>query len=227
MPLYWDMPSGDTERRLSPDWRRLRSVLVWALMSSVGGVLTGSVHAFAQLETVESFDEEAGARLEHKLYEIVRQARVTDAGVSLIRLPEIEINAFLTHQAVARLPIGITSPSVEIGASDHVSVRAIVDLSAIRDQRERTWLDPLRYLGGQLLAVASGRVRAGNGEALLEIRSVTVGGIPVPTTVLQEVVSFYTRTKERPDGTRLDEPILLPYRITELQLSPGLAVVVQ
>ena len=62
---------------------------------------------------------------------------------------------------------------------------------------------------------------------MLDIHSVTVSGIPVPTTVLQEVVSFYTRTTERPEGTRLDQPIRLPYGITELRFSLGLVVVVQ
>ena len=193
----------------------------------MGGVLPGSFHVFAQHATVHSFDEAVGARLEQKLYAIARQGRAAEDEVSLTRLPQIEINAFLAHQAVERLPTGITDPSIEIGADDQVSANAIVDLSVIRDQKERTWLDPLRYLGGQLLAVASGRLRTGNGEAFLEIHSITVSGIPVPTTVLQEVVSFYTGTDGRPEGTRLDEPIPLPYRITELRLSPGLAVVVQ
>ena len=221
------MPSGKVERVLALDRRRLRSLWVGPLVLVVGGVLPGFGQAFAQLETVPSSDEAAGARLEQKLYAIVRQAGVVGDEVSLIPLPETEINAFLAHQAVGRLPTGITEPSVEIGTGDQVSVRAIVDLSAIRDQKERTWLDPLRYLGGQLLAVASGAARSGSGEVLLDIHSVTVSGIPVPTTVLQEVVSFYTRTTERPEGTRLDQPIRLPYGITELRFSLGLVVVVQ
>ena len=221
------MPSGKAERFLFRDRCRLRLLWLGPLVLVMGVVLPGFGHAVAQRETVPSSDEAAGARLEQKLFAIVRQTSVVDDEVSLIRLPETEINAFLAHQAVARVPIGITEPSVEIGTGEQVSVRAIVDLSAIRDQKERTWLDPLRYLGGQLLAVASGAVRSGKGVALLEIHSVTVGGIPVPATVLQEVVSFYTRTKERPEGTRLDQPIRLPYGITELRFSLGLVVVVQ
>ena len=38
---------------------------------------------------------------------------------------------------------------------------------------------------------------------------------------------YFTRTPDQPAGTRLDTPIPLPYGITELRLSPGLAVVVQ
>ena len=221
------MPSGKAERFPSLDRRRLRSLWLGPLLMAMGGVLAGSGHVFAQFETVPSSDEAAGARLEQKLYDVIRQASAVDGKVSLIRLPQTEINAFLAHQAVPRLPIGITQPSVEIGAGDLVSAKAIVDLTAIREQKERTWVDPLRYLGGQLLAVASGEIRSRNGLALLDIHSVTVSGIPVPTTVLQEVVSFYTRTAGRPEGTRLDEPMPLPYRISELQFSPGLIVVVQ
>ena len=55
----------------------------------------------------------------------------------------------------------------------------------------------------------------------------TIGGIPVPVQVLQEVVRHFTRTPEQPAGSRLDEPIPLPYGITELRLLPGLAVIAQ
>ena len=61
----------------------------------------------------------------------------------------------------------------------------------------------------------------------VNIQSVNVAGIPVPVQVLHQLVRHFTRTVDHPDGTRLDEPIPLPYRITELRLSPGQAVIVQ
>ena len=63
--------------------------------------------------------------------------------------------------------------------------------------------------------------------AQVDIHSVSVAGVPVPVQVLSEMVRYFTRTPVQPDGTRIDAPIPLPYRITELQLSPGLAVIVQ
>ncbi len=114
-----------------------------------------------------------------------------------------------------------------IGDGGLVSAVAIVDLDVIRQQRSRGWLDPLQYLAGRLRVTASGTIRSGGGVAQIDIQAVTVAGIPVPVQVLHELVRHFTRTVDHPDGTRLDEPIPLPYRITELQLSPGQAVIVQ
>ena len=168
-----------------------------------------------------------GARFEQKVDAIVRQAETGAPDGSLTPLLEREINAFLMFQGASRLPAGITDPVVRIGAADTVSVEAVVDLDAIKRERDGGWLDPLQYLSGRIPVVASAVVRSANGAARIVVQSVTVGGVPVPVQVLHELVRHYTRTPESPDGTRLDAPLPLPYRITELRLSPGRAVIVQ
>lgn len=171
--------------------------------------------------------EESGARLQRKLVSILHHASTESRDARLTSLPEPEINAFLMFQGVSQLPTGITDPVVRIGGDGRLSVEAVVNLSAVREERARGWLDPLQYVTGRLPVTASGTVRSGNGVALVKVESVTIAGVPMPTQVLQEVVRYYTRTPEQPDGTRLDDPIPLPFRITELRLSPGVAVVVQ
>ena len=170
--------------------------------------------------------EEAGARLERRLLEILQNAREPSSDVRLTPLPEPDVNAYLAHQAMPHLPVGIRAPSVRIG-EDSLSAEAVIDLDAIRDSRERAGFDPVQFLGGQLRVTASGRVRSGGGVARLDVETVTVGAIPVPVEVLQELVRYFTRTPDQPEGTSLDAPIRLPYGITELRLAPGLAVIVQ
>ena len=170
--------------------------------------------------------EESGGRLERKLGDILQHSLEPSPEVRLTPLPEPEVNAYLSHQGARYLPVGIREPLVRIG-DGRLSAEAVVDLDAIRDSRERTTFDPVRFLGGQLVVTASGRVRSGDGLAQVEVEAVTVGGVQVPAQVLQEVVRHFTRTAEHPAGTSLDEPIRLPYGIAELRLSPGLAVVVQ
>ena len=133
------------------------------------------------------------------------------------------------HFTVLRCNHCDAAPCVEIcpTVALHKRPDAIVDLDVIRQQRERSWLDPLRYLAGRLPVAATGRVRSGNGDAQVEVQSVEVAGVPVPASVLQELVRHFTRTGANPDGTRLDQSIPLPYGITELRLSPDQAVVVQ
>ena len=170
--------------------------------------------------------EEAGERLERRLLEILQNAAEPSSEVWLTPLPEPDVNAYLAHQAVPHLPVGIQAPSLRIG-EDSLSAEAVIDLDAIRESRERAGFDPIRFLGGQLPVTASGRIRSGGGVARVDVEAVTVGGIPVPVNVLQELVRYFTRTPDEPAGTSLDAPIPLPYGITELRLSPGLAVIVQ
>lgn len=211
-------------RAVSFSGRRARvgraSVLTALLM---GAITTGVVEAQAP-DTGAIAD---GARLEEKLLRIVDQAQTAASAPRLTPLLEPEINAYLVHQGVDQLPTGLTEPTIQIADGGLVFVEAVIDLDRIREQRTRSWLDPLQYLTGQLGVAASGHVRAANGLARVELASVAIGGIPLPLSVLEELVQFYTRTTAQPNGTDLDEPIPLPYGITELRLSPGLAVIVQ
>ena len=205
----------------------------FAAAASVAGVdaggTTGGAEAAGTGSVVQAagpLSPESGRRLERKFADILRHALEPSSEARLTPLPESEVNAWLAHQGTPHLPVGIREPVVRIGG-DRLSAEAVIDLDAIRESRNRTTFDPVRYLGGQLAVTASGRVRSGGGVAQVEVETVTVGGIEVPVQVLQEVVRHFTRTPEQPGGTRLDEPIPLPYGITELRLSPGLAVIVQ
>jgi hypothetical protein len=45
--------------------------------------------------------------------------------------------------------------------------------------------------------------------------------------ILQEIVSYYSRTAENPSGISLDDPFALPARIREIQVERGQAIIVQ
>ena len=197
-----------------------------AAAGAVVGIGLGPVAA-GTIQPSDTLTAEDGARLEEKFISILSHADTEATDVRLTPLLEPEINAFLKFQGAAQLPTGIAEPTLRIGEGELVSADAIVDLDAIRQQRARGWLDPLQYLAGRLRVTATARVRSGEGVAQLDVQSVTVAGIPVPVRVLDELVRHYTRTADQPTGTELDQPIPLPYRITELRLSVGQAVIVQ
>ena len=183
--------------------------------------------AAGETQSPDTLALEAGAEMERKLLVILRNADTEAPDTRLTPLPVPQINAFLEFQGASQLPTGITEPALHIGDARMVSAEATIDLDLIRQQRARGWLDPLQYLAGRLPVTAAGTIRSGAGSAQLDVHSVTVAGIPVPAAVLYELVSYFTRTADHPEGTRLDQPIPLPYRIIELRLSPGQAVVVQ
>jgi hypothetical protein len=44
---------------------------------------------------------------------------------------------------------------------------------------------------------------------------------------LQELVTFFSRTKENPRGINIDEPFILPAKIREVLVNRGEAIVIQ
>jgi len=143
-------------------------------------------------------------------------------------LSENELNAYLTLELAPMMPAGVIDPSVAIPGPGRVSAHAVVDLDAVRRARPGgSLLDPRALLIGQLPITASGTLRAMNGVGRVELESAAIGGVPIPKVFLQEILSYYSKTPERPSGISLDDPFELPARIREIQIDRGQAIVVQ
>lgn len=140
---------------------------------------------------------------------------------------EREVNAYFKYMGPAFMPTGIQNTQLGIGADGNVNGQAIVDLNAIRTAQARGWLDPLAYVAGSMEVRVAGRLLASNGKGVFQFQSASVGGVPISKSVLQELVSFYTKTPEQPNGVNLDEPFDLPSNIRSVQTKVGAATVVQ
>jgi hypothetical protein len=138
-----------------------------------------------------------------------------------------EINAYLETYGATLLPDGIADPRIRIGEGGRVTARGLVDLDAVRKSRERAWNDPLSYVTGSVEVVATGVLSGADGLGVADVESVTLGGLTVPQTLLEELIQFYTRTPERPQGFGLDEPFALPASIRSVVLESGRATVTQ
>jgi hypothetical protein len=141
---------------------------------------------------------------------------------------ESEVNSYLVYDAGQQIPVGVVEPSVTIVGPGRLSGRAVVDLDAVRKQKAPTsLLDPMNYLMGRLAVTAVGVLKTSNGVGHFELESSSVGSIPIPKVLLQEIVNYYTRTPEKPAGISLDDPFALPARIREIQVERGQAIIVQ
>lgn len=141
---------------------------------------------------------------------------------------EAEVNSYLRYDAQPYIPTGVVDPSISILGSGRLSGRAVVDLDAVRKQRSSGGLfDPWSYLGGQLPITATGLLQTREGVGRFELESATISGIPVPKAVLEEVLAYYSRTPDDPDGIDLDDPFDLPARIREIRVGEGQALVIQ
>ena len=85
----------------------------------------------------------------------------------------------------------------------------------------------MNYLTGRLPVTATGTLQTSNGIGRFELESASVGGVPIPKMLLQEIVSYYSRTPQNPVGISLDDPFALPARIREIQVERGQAIIVQ
>ncbi len=141
---------------------------------------------------------------------------------------ENEVNAWFAFDGRPQIPTGVVDPAVSILGTGRVAARAVVDLDAVRRARAtQSWFDPTNYLTGRLPVTATGRLKSGNGLAQVELESASVGGVPIPKVLLQEIVSYYSRTAENPSGINIDDPFALPARIREIQVERWQAIIVQ
>ena len=60
-----------------------------------------------------------------------------------------------------------------------------------------------------------------------DLEQASISGIPVPKSVLQSLVSHYSKSESNPRGVGLDDPFVLPAAIREIRVEPGRAIVVQ
>ena len=187
-------------------------------------VLAGSGHAQARLSKAD------GDRFQAKL---IRVAAIGNAPRGRARAPQntvisdAELNSYLRFHAQDQIPVGVVEPAINAHGEGLVSGRAIVDLDAVRKQKQRGWLDPMGYLTGRLPLIARGRLTTKDGIGRFELQSAELSGVTIPKSVLQELLTFYSRTPEDPDGINMDDPFELPAQIREIRVARGTATIVQ
>lgn len=193
-------------------------------MKAVALVLTGGL-MFAAAASVSRAEAEA---FQKKLTLIIQKAESVNAGSLSTTVTEGEVNSYLRFSAGDQIPVGVTDPSIAIRGEGRLSGRAIVDLDVIRRKRgSGSWFDPTSYLTGRLPVTASGVLRTERGRGTFELETAAVSGIPIPKSFLQELVSYYTRTADTPNGIQIDDPFDLPAGIDRIDVAQGHAVIVQ
>jgi len=141
---------------------------------------------------------------------------------------ENEINSWFTYRAAPVLPEGLTQPSLTIVGNGQVTGNATVDLDAVaRSRASGGTFDVWNFISGRVPVTVGGVVRTRNGKARFELQEAAIRGIPVPRRVVQELVEYYSRTPDHPEGHSLDDEFDLPAGIQTIEISPGAAVVVQ
>ncbi len=186
--------------------------------------------ARAQAPAVNGRSKADAERMQQRLDRIARiglESKHPGAPAQRTGLPEREMNAYLRLILQPQLPTGVIDPSAVLVGEGQFAVRVTFDLDVVRGQRERERTDPLRYVGGRVPVSMDCILRARDGLGTIEFRSATLSGLPIPKFVVQELVSYATRSPDMPNGFRFDEPFPLPANIREVHITRGEAVVIQ
>lgn len=166
------------------------------------------------------------ARLQAK---IERISRGGDRHESLrTAVTEAELNSYLRYELGDKLPVGVKDPWVSILGNGRLAGRASVDLTEVgQSHKSGGLLDPAGLLMGSLPVTVNGVLHTKNGVGTFSLESASVSGVPVPTWLLQEIVSSYSRSANAPQGVAIEKPFALPAGIREIELARGQATVVQ
>jgi hypothetical protein len=192
-------------------------------------VLIGAL-VFAPVSGQPRFTKQDADRFQTKLARIVQlgnAARIRSAAPQSTPVSDVEVNSYLRFHAADQIPVGILEPTLNALGGGRVSGRAVVDLDAVRKQKQRGWLDPMSYLTGRLPVTAAGLLTTKDGKGQFQLESAEISGVTIPKAFLQELVSHYSRTPENPAGIDMDAPFELPSRIREIRVGTGTSTVVQ
>ncbi len=198
-------------------------------MRRVYGVVLG---ALALGVIVVSADAGVGSRadadnLQQKLFQIATNGMAAKPASRQTSVNEREVNAYLRTIAKPSLPQGVIDPLVTILPDGHLDGQATVDLDQVRAAKARSVMSPWTLLRGQVPVTCSGTLRTENGVGAFTLDSASIGGVPVPKSVLQEVVAYYSKSTTQPEGVNFEAPFRLPAHIREIRTSLGQALVVQ
>src|SRR5205085_7303668 len=98
--------------------------------------------AMASAAAQERFTKQDADRFQAKLGKIVLQANgsaLKTAQPRLTPLTDVELNSYLRLNAKDQVPVGLLEPTLHALGDGRVSGSAVVDLDAVRKQKQRSW----------------------------------------------------------------------------------------
>jgi hypothetical protein len=127
-----------------------------------------------------------------------------------LEVSEEEANAYIALRMADQLPEGVIEPWVKF-TEGPVIAGALLDLDVLKSRMPQSTLT--QYMSGRVPVELTARLQTGAGIGKVILETVSLGGIPLPSSFVQELVTSHTKGPSRPNGVRLDEPFELPYGI--------------
>jgi hypothetical protein len=197
---------------------------IWS--SNLGGVFLLTLCASSSFAIALS--QEDGNRLQAKIDAIVKNAAADPPKPRKLAIAEREANSYLVFNLKEKIPKGLAEPEITMIGDGALAARVLVDMDEVKRRRQsRSVIDPLNYLSGQVPLNARGLLRTREGRGQFYLRSADIGGVPLPKPLLQELVGYFSRTPQNPNGFDIDAPFDLPSKIREISVRAGETLVSQ
>ncbi|MGH9200047.1 MAG: hypothetical protein ACRD2A_02280 [Vicinamibacterales bacterium] len=198
-------------------------------MLRTASLVIGSVlGAGAILGAVDELTPQLSAAFQEKVLVIVQNGADDKPAPRTTPFVENELNSYLRFGVTELLPVGLTEPSAKLMGQGRATLRAIVNLDMVRKaQGKKSWYDPTAYLTGRIPIMTTGVLQAAEGKGRFAVERIEVKGVPMPKRLLQEILSYYTKSAEYPNGVNLDDPFTLPAQIRRVDVEVGRAIITQ
>ena len=103
------------------------------------------------------------------------------------------------------MPIGIIDLIIVISNQGKLRGQATVDLEDIaRYYRTGGMLDAWAYVGGRVPVTVTGAFSSMDGTGRFEFEAASISGVEVSKSLIQDIVSYLSRTAENPGGFNFD-----------------------
>ena len=190
-------------------------------------VATGLLGAFAfprpeqaqePQSSTKKVDPSSANSLDRKLQTIRQRYADGTQNPKRYNVTEEEANAYLLYCVSEHLPEEVTEPWVRF-SQDQVQGGAMLDMKLLQTHLGESTL--LKYLEGEVPVEILARVRAEGGVGQVELESVTLAGVPLPQTLIEQLLSDAAKSPALPEGVRLNDVFPLPYGLTSARFRTG------
>jgi hypothetical protein len=162
--------------------------------------------------------------LTRKLEAIEKRAKSRNPGAGeSVLVTEGELNSYINLSLGPRLPPGVSGLEVRL-EQERIAARAVVDLERVQGRiPSQGAFSPLSLLSGRVPVELKGRLQNQDGFGSLHFEEIRVATIPVPVSMLAQIVSQATRSADNPEGFDVQAPFRLPYTVKRVRVQPGKA----
>ena len=195
--------------------RTLASAALAAILLILGAALESSS------ATIDQATQAAAKSLEAKLQILESKEEQPSASYPAVIINEYEANAYLKVHSGELFPPGVRTPSISV-QPEHATASGDVDFDAL----SRSYPNP-NDMGPKILAAmfhgtqhvtVTAKVQSDNAGVRVQIESVTVGAMTVPSWLVDYVIQNVLQPRYKFD---LSKPLPYPDHVTRIVLGSG------